>query len=110
MNQPTLAFPEVLWDELIASLAESRESAALVVARIASTGDHMTLLARRVTWMRPEDYLRRDHDGLEISSDGLMHALKTAVLDRSVAVFFHTHPRVIAAEHSERDHEVNRRL
>jgi molybdopterin/thiamine biosynthesis adenylyltransferase len=88
----TIAFTEELWEELAASLAEERETAAFILSSAASDARETTLLARAIHWIPADGYERREVDHLTIGSRTFVPALKAAADDGSMAVFFHTHP------------------
>jgi hypothetical protein len=68
-----------------------------------------TLLARTITWVPDEGYLRRSGVGLSIASTGWVPAFRAAVSDQLVPVFVHTHPAG-HAEFSRWDDEVDASL
>jgi molybdopterin/thiamine biosynthesis adenylyltransferase/proteasome lid subunit RPN8/RPN11 len=86
----TLAFPDEVWQELVAPLSREVETAAVLTARHVADAD--TLLVRRLLWVPDDAYLRREALGLEIDSTGYVPALKVAAEDDAIAIFFHTHP------------------
>jgi hypothetical protein len=91
-NSFTLAVPHTLWGDLIGSLTESRETAAILLAGIAADADRPTLLVNSVMWVPEDQYELREPLGLKIRSRGWMPALKRAADAGLSAIFFHTHP------------------
>ena len=90
----TLVLPDGLERELIASLAEPRETAAVLLARKVNVEAGVRLLGRRVMWVDDSSYLKRTATEMTIASAGYVHALSAAEADRSIAIWFHTHPGV----------------
>lgn len=88
----TLAIPHTVWGDLVDSLADSRETAAVLLAGIAQDPDRPTLLVNRVIWVTEDAYELRGPLGLKVSSRGWMPALKRAADAGLSAIFFHTHP------------------
>ncbi|MFY9532130.1 MAG: ThiF family adenylyltransferase, partial [Candidatus Acidiferrales bacterium] len=105
----TLAFTEDLWDDLCGALSDNLETAGIILAGKAETDLGLTLLARSTSWVPERHYIERGPDGLSISSPGFVPAIKTALGDQSIPVFFHTHPRG-AAGPSRRDDRVDEQL
>ncbi|WP_249012216.1 ThiF family adenylyltransferase [Conexibacter sp. DBS9H8] len=88
----TLAIPHTLWGDLVDSLTDSRETAAVLLAGIADDSDRPTLLVNRVIWVPDSQYELRGPLGLKITSRGWVPALKQAADAGLGAIFFHTHP------------------
>lgn len=79
------------WRELCGLLSNESETAAVLIVGW-SLSQRPSLLVRSVVLVTDTDYVLRSPIGLTISSPGFVHPLKQARLDRSGAVFFHTHP------------------
>jgi hypothetical protein len=90
------AVPDYVWDELRSALLDCNESAAVLLAGIADTGDRFVLIINRVLWVPAECYVERAPDRLKLASPGWMHALKAAAGLGLHPIFFHTHPRADA--------------
>lgn len=88
----TLVMAAGLERELVASLTEPRETAAVILARKVETEAGVRLLARRIIWVDDASYLKRTATAMTITSTGYVHALSAAETDRSTAIWFHTHP------------------
>ena len=89
----TFACTEEQWNELSGALRAGVETAGVILAGRAETDLGLTLLARSIRWVPDQHYIRRDLEGLSISSSGYVPALKAAAHDESIPIFFHTHPR-----------------
>lgn len=93
MTGLTIALPDPLWQSITAALDSELESAAVLTARLVDgPDDTLTLLARHLTWVPDDAYLRRDPDQLVIASPGCVPALGASADDDSGAIFVHTHP------------------
>lgn len=88
----TIALPETIWDDLLRSLDDSRERAAVLLAGIAEQEESLVLTVNEVVWVPENTYELREEHRLRIASAGWMHALKRAATRGLVPVFFHTHP------------------
>jgi molybdopterin/thiamine biosynthesis adenylyltransferase/proteasome lid subunit RPN8/RPN11 len=88
----TLAMGEELFRELAAALSEPRETAGFIVAGQAVDEGEATLFARAIHWVPEQDYIERHRGRLTIGSQAIVAGLKSAALDGSIAIFFHTHP------------------
>ncbi len=88
----TVAFAEPHWQELIASLADERETAAILLAGMATEKDRLTLTIHQIMWVPDNAYEHRDKRQLRIASAGWMPALKHAANGKWCPVFLHTHP------------------
>src|ERR1700682_912360 len=103
------AFDSTLWDALVHPLSYDVETAAVIIARTATTVETLTFLARRVMWVPDDSYAKREAYRLEIRSTGFVPALGAAERDGGVAVFVHTHPGGDPSP-SDLDEEVDRAL
>lgn len=86
------AFSDRTWDELCAALERREESAAVLLAGVADTGDRLIFTINRAVWVPDDHYVERTHNRLKIASRGWMPALKAAATEGLHPVFFHTHP------------------
>lgn len=93
----TLILTEAIERELVASLDEPVETAAVLLARKVVVASGVRLLARRLIWVEDSAYLERSPTGMSIASRGYVPALSAAEVDRCVAIWFHTHPKVGSA-------------
>ena len=90
----TLVLTDGLERELVASLADPRETAAVILARKVDSEAGIRLLARRIMWVDQASYLKRTATAMTITSSGYVHALGAAEADGAIAIWFHTHPGV----------------
>jgi molybdopterin/thiamine biosynthesis adenylyltransferase/proteasome lid subunit RPN8/RPN11 len=89
----TLVLTDQLAAELLHAARGEVETAGVLLARRLDTPDgQLRLLGRSIHWVPEHAYLRRERDGLTISSDGYVPALDAAEQDRAVAIWVHTHP------------------
>lgn len=88
----TLVLPTALERELSASLAEPRETGAVLLARKVDAEGGVRLLGRRIMWVDDGSYLKRTATAMTIASSGYVPALGAAETDGSTAIWFHTHP------------------
>lgn len=86
------AFSDRTWDELCAALERREESAAVLLAGVADTGDRLIFTINRAVWVPDNRYVERTHNRLKIASSGWMPALKAVAAEGLHAIFFHTHP------------------
>lgn len=93
----TLVLPAALDRELSASLAEPRETGAVLLARKVDAEDGVRLLGRRIMWVDDGSYLKRTATAMTIVSSGYVPALGAAEADGSTAIWLHTHPGVGSA-------------
>jgi molybdopterin/thiamine biosynthesis adenylyltransferase/proteasome lid subunit RPN8/RPN11 len=105
----TIAFAEQHWEELVASLQEPRESAAVLLAGTTTLNDSLLLTVNEICWVPEAAYEHRDERSLEIASAGWMHALKRAASRGLCPVFIHTHPHS-SPEPSFRDDAVDEEI
>jgi molybdopterin/thiamine biosynthesis adenylyltransferase len=87
-----IAMDEDLWLEIENSLSQITETAAVLIAGIATDSGGVTLLGRRLMWVPDDAYVTRTATRLTIASQGYVPALGAAERDQSIAIFFHTHP------------------
>jgi hypothetical protein len=92
LREASAAIPQTLWAELLASLRQPEESAAVLLAGVADMGDRCVLTINRVLWVPVECYVERAPDRLKVTSAGWMPALKAAERLGLHPIFFHTHP------------------
>jgi molybdopterin/thiamine biosynthesis adenylyltransferase/proteasome lid subunit RPN8/RPN11 len=97
VKQATIALAEGAWEQILGMLGEPRETAAILLAGRADTGEGITLTVNRVVPVPAESYEVRTSRELRIASRGWMPALRVAADRGWVAVFFHTHPGPSAA-------------
>ncbi len=109
MKQATIAFSEGAWQHILGMLDEPRETAAILLAGQADTGEAITLTVNQVIPMPEESYELQTSRELRIASSGWMPALRAAADSGWVAIFFHTHPSSSAAP-SALDLEVDEKL
>ena len=88
----TIAFAEPHWGELIASLSDERETAAVLFAGVTEEEERLLLTVNRILWVAEDAYDARTPRSLRIASRGWMPALKHAAEGRWCPIFFHTHP------------------
>jgi molybdopterin/thiamine biosynthesis adenylyltransferase len=105
----TVAFAEAHWQEIINSLSDDRETAAVLLAGVAEDADRLLLTVNRVVWIPEDAYEYRDRRQLRISSKGWMPLLKYAANGRWCPIFLHTHPTA-NPEPSARDDRVDEAL
>jgi molybdopterin/thiamine biosynthesis adenylyltransferase len=105
----TLALHEGLWQELTGTLAESHETAGVILAGVAVEAERLTLVGNRILWVPADAYDLRAKGELKIRSEGWMPALRAAKDEGFQPVFFHSHPRV-GSRPSKRDDEVDAQL
>lgn len=105
----TLAVTAALAEELTAPLADRRETAGILAARVVDGPDGRALLGRSIVWAPPDTYLDRRDDGLALRSTGWVPAARAALAGGSTPVFVHTHPGG-RAEFSARDDQVDHAL
>lgn len=86
------AFSDRIWEELCAALERREESAAVLLAGVANTGDRLIFTINRAVWVPDGHYVERTHNRLKIASRGWMPALKAAAAEGLHPIFFHTHP------------------
>ena len=55
----TIALPETIWDELLRSIDDPRESAAVLLAGVAEQDESLSLLVNEVAWV-PDSRLVHD--------------------------------------------------
>lgn len=87
-----VAFPEPVWDEVVAALDREDESAGVMLAGVAEDGARLTYTVNRVVWVPDEQYVERTPERLSIASAGWVPALKIAADAGLQPIFFHTHP------------------
>ena len=91
-DEVTLALTEATWKEIAHALDLRVESAAVLVARSATTRAGRLLLGRQLHWVPDEHYTARQTLRLSIRSQGYVPALGAAAQDGASAIFLHTHP------------------
>lgn len=107
----TLVVDGAIARQLIESLADPLECAAVLLAREVETGWGTKLLARSLHPVPTNAYRERTCESMAISSDGYIEALGHAASDGSIAIWVHTHPGKGASPlPSSLDHEVDRNL
>jgi len=105
----TLALTAATRAELVAALGDPRETAGVLSAQLIDVGGELTLLARSLTWAKPEHYLDRTDDGLQLLSPGWVPSFRRAATAGDIALFVHTHPSG-DAQFSEHDDLVDEQL
>ena len=89
----TLVMPEPLTAELRQVAAADLETAGVLLASVFQTLDgDLRVLGRHLRWVPEAAYRMRDHDQLEITSDGYIDTLAEAEALGAMAIWFHTHP------------------
>lgn len=89
----TLRMTNAVYDALLGMAADPLESAAVLLAQPASLGEgRMALLATDLVPVPVEAYEVRTDRSLQVTSDGYVHALKTARAHGAVALWVHSHP------------------
>lgn len=108
----TLRLPGVLHDELMAMATRPVETGAVLLAhRVVTGGDAVLLLADDLIAVPDEAYQLRTDRALQITSDGYVHALKTARDRGMIALWVHSHPGDQAIPRpSVHDRHVNEQL
>ena len=85
--------PEPLTAELRQVAAADLETAGVLLASVFQTLDgDLRVLGRHLRWVPEAAYRMRDHDQLEITSDGYIDTLAEAEALGAMAIWFHTHP------------------
>jgi molybdopterin/thiamine biosynthesis adenylyltransferase len=92
MTTITVALAEAHWQELVDSLSDQRETAAVLLAGVAEDGGRLVVTINRILWVPDDAYEHRDQRQLRIASAGWMPALKHAATGQWCPVFLHTHP------------------
>ena len=108
----TIVIPSPIVQELHSAAILPEETAGVMLAGIAQApnGD-IRLLARHVRWVPETAYLRREHDGLTITSEGYVPALGEADRLGAVCIWVHTHPgKYGVPQPSEHDKVVDRQI
>ena len=108
----TLRLPTALYSNLLAMATNDVETAAVLLAQLIPIDpNHAVLLATGLVPVPDEAYEIRTDQSLQVTSDGYMHALKTAGQERAVAIWVHSHPGDGAVPRPSRhDHLVNTQL
>lgn len=88
----TLVLPGPIEQEIRDSLRNPLESAGVLLARRVESGGNVRLLARSLHWVCAEAYIEQTATHMLIRSEGYVPALGQAEVDRSVPIWFHTHP------------------
>lgn len=88
----TLAIAEPLWEELLGTLSNDVETAAVLLAGLANDPERPTFSVNSIWWIDDASYVRRERLGLQIVSKGWVPALKRAADAGLHAIFFHSHP------------------
>ena len=89
----TLVLPAAIAAALFdATLAEVETACVLLARHVATPSGNVRLLARALHWVPDDAYRRRSATALSIASHGYVPALAAAEADRSVPIWFHTHP------------------
>jgi molybdopterin/thiamine biosynthesis adenylyltransferase len=92
MSDTTVAFSQEHWNELIDALREPRETAAVLLAGIASTDTGLALTINSIRWIPDAAYETRTSRHLQINSRGWMPSLRIAADGDWLPIFLHTHP------------------
>ncbi len=88
-----LRLTEALHDRLLAMATGPVETGAVLIAHLVPTGSTGAVLLGADLIDVPEDaYEVRTDQSLQITSDGYVHALKTAREQGAVAIWVHSHP------------------
>ena len=107
----TLVLTEALATQLADAAAGPVESGGMLLARIVRADQELRLLARRYVPVPPDQYEVQAVDELVVRAAGFIPALAAADQDRSVAIWFHTHPGPHSAPRpSLHDEAVDREL
>lgn len=97
-----VAFPQTVWDEVVAALDRKDESAGLLLAGMTEDETRLTYAVNRVIWVPEERYVERTPKRMSIASAGWVPALKVAANAGLQPIFFHTHP---AGEPTPSEHD-----
>jgi len=100
MSTVTIAFPEETWEQLLVMLDEPLESAGVLLAGQADSGERLSLTINSIVPVPADAYELRTRREMRIASHGWMHALRLAASEGWLAIFFHTHPGESAAPSS----------
>jgi molybdopterin/thiamine biosynthesis adenylyltransferase len=108
----TLRFTQPLHDRLLAMATGPVETGAVLIAHLVPTGTADAILLGTDLIDVPDDaYEVRTDQSLQITSDGYVHALKTARSQGAVAIWVHSHPGNHAIPRPSRhDRLVNQQL
>lgn len=89
----SVVVPQPLVEELQSAARLSTETAGVMLAGVAEApnGD-IRLLARHMRWVAQSAYVRREYDGLTITSEGYVGALAEAETLGAACIWVHTHP------------------
>jgi molybdopterin/thiamine biosynthesis adenylyltransferase len=111
MSSITVAFAEAQWDEILNTLNDPRETAAVLLAgeAEAETDSGLVLTINRVIWVPDSEYELRTNRELQIASRGWMPSLRIASDGGWLPIFLHTHPGG-SADPSTRDEAVDTQL
>lgn len=107
--EAVVAFPEPVWDEIVAALDREDESAGVLLAGMTEDETRLTYTVNRVIRVPDEHYVERTSKRLSIASAGWVPALKAAADAGLQPIFFHTHPATEPTP-SERDGAVDEAL
>jgi proteasome lid subunit RPN8/RPN11 len=89
----TLRLTTSLHDELLAMAMAPVETGAVLIAHLVPVGsDQMLLLGTDLVHVPEDAYEVRTDRALQITSNGYVHALKTARSQGAVAIWVHSHP------------------
>lgn len=106
----TVAFEEVTWRDIVALLADDRESAAVLAARFVPSDEfgRTTLVVRSLYLLPERAYHVREHDELALRSEAWLPTFGLIADSGCVPIFVHTHPST--PRQSERDEIVDGQL
>ncbi len=89
----TLRLTTDLHDRLVAMATSPVETGAVLMASLVPTDhDRSALLGLDLLEVPDEAYEVRTDQSLQVTSDGYVHALKTAAARGAMAIWVHSHP------------------
>jgi len=89
----SVVIPQVIADEIASVARLPVETAGVMLAGIVEGPQgELKILARGMRWVTDDAYVRREWNGLGISSGGYVPALAEAEATRATCVWVHTHP------------------
>lgn len=108
----TIVLLEAHWAELRRQLFDrpNVEGGAFVLCGQVRTGVVVKLLSHRVLPIAPDEYLRRERDGLTITSRALTRIAKLARQEQLSILFAHSHPAGVCHFSDQDDREEDRLL
>lgn len=108
----TLVLPQHIADEFRVVARSPMETAGVLFVSIVETPEqNLKLLARKISWVPEEAYIRRGSDEMVISSEGYALLLGEAEQLNATALWVHTHPGLMGIPMpSAQDEEVDRQI